>query len=69
MMTDLGTFIRNIKLNLENYLVQVPRIPCPLSDETYHVLLSSINPLTESHVYAENLYIRVLDFVTIHQIG
>jgi len=50
-------------------LVQVPRIPCPLSDETYHVLLSSINPLTESHVYAEDLYIRVLDFVTTHQIG
>jgi len=50
-------------------LVQVPHIPCPLSDEAYHLLLSSINPLTESDVYAEDLYVRVLEFVTMHLIG
>ena len=49
-------------------LVQVPRISCPLSDEAYYLLLSLINPLAESEVYAEDLYVRVLQFVTMYQI-
>jgi len=48
-------------------LVEVPPIPCPLSEEAYHILLSTINPLAESDSYAEDLYVRVLEFVTMHQ--
>ena len=41
---------------------------CPLSDEAYYLLLTSINPLAESEVYAEDLYVRVLQFFTMYQI-
>ena len=50
-------------MDTESDFISVPDITCPLSEELYQVLVDHINPLADSLLYGEDLYIRVLDFV------
>ena len=43
--------------------VQVPEIPCPLSDTAFNVLKTSVDPLEDSSCYGIDIYIKSVEVV------
>ena len=51
-------------LPTDENIVEVPDTPCPLSDESYAVLINEVNPSDETTVHGVDPYERTLAFVT-----
>lgn len=43
--------------------VEVPRVPCPLTDSDYAQMCTNINPLAVSSDYGIDIYLESLEFV------